>query len=85
MLWNLHSGRSVKYNKMTLAYIAAICKKKKEKAEMEENKDREKKKLRESILKAEEERKSGKCLTLMKDLYGAKAEGRLRMGRGGGG
>jgi hypothetical protein len=60
----------VKYNKMSLAYVDAICKKKKEKADQAEIKDREKKKLHESIMRAEEQKKSGKCLTLVKDCYG---------------
>jgi hypothetical protein len=60
----------VKYNKMSLAYVDAICRKKKEKAELAEYKDREKKKLHENMLRAEEQRKSGQCLTLMKDVYG---------------
>jgi hypothetical protein len=71
---------SVKYNKMTLAYIAAICRKKKEKAEKEEIKENEKRKLRENILKAEEQKKSGKCLTLLKDLYGEGVENKLMKG-----
>ena len=48
----------------------AICRKKKEKAEMAEYKDREKKKLHENMLLAEEQRKSGQCLSLVKDVYG---------------
>ncbi|MDR3667465.1 MAG: hypothetical protein P4L35_11540 [Ignavibacteriaceae bacterium] len=59
----------VKYNKMSLAYVDAICKKRKEKKDLLESKEREKKKLHESMLKSEEERKSGKCLTLVKDCY----------------
>jgi len=60
----------VKYNKMNLAYVDAICRKRKEKSDLAEYKDRDKKKLKESILKAEEQRKSGKCLTLVRDVYG---------------
>ena len=62
----------VKYNKMSLAYVDAICKKRKEKSDLAESKEREKKKLHESMLKAEEQRKSGKCLTLVKDCFGEK-------------
>ena len=65
----------VKYNKMSLAYVDAICKKRKEKSDQAEYKDREKKKLHESMQRAEEERKSGKCLTLVRDCYG---EGGMR-------
>ena len=60
----------VKYNKMSLAYVDAICKKRKEKSDLVEQKEQEKKKLHESMVKAEEERKSGKCLTLVRDCYG---------------
>jgi hypothetical protein len=62
----------VKYNKMSLAYVDAICRKRKEKADMVENRNRDKKKLHESILRGEEQKKSGKCLTLVKDCYGGK-------------
>jgi hypothetical protein len=62
----------VKYNKMSLAYVDAICRKRKEKKDQAEIKDREKKKLHESIMRAEEQKKSGKCLTLVKDCYGGK-------------
>ena len=64
----------VKYNKMSLAYVDAICKKRKEKADMAEYRNRDKMKLRESILKAEEQRKSGKCLTLVRDCFGEGVE-----------
>ena len=57
----------VKYNKMSLAYVDAICKKQKEKADQAEYKERDKRKLHESIMWAEEERKSGKCLKLVRD------------------
>ena len=60
----------VKYNKMSLAYVDAICRKRKEKQDLLESKEREKKKLHESMVRAEEERKSGKCLTLVRDCYG---------------
>jgi hypothetical protein len=50
--------------------IDAICRKRKEKADMVEYSNRDKKKLHESILRAEEQRKSGKCLTLVRDVYG---------------
>ena len=60
----------VKYNKMSLAYVDAICRKRKEKTDMVEYRNRDKMKLHEAILKAEEQRKSGKCLTLVKDCYG---------------
>jgi hypothetical protein len=50
--------------------IDAICRKRKEKADMVEYRNRDKKKLHESMVKAEEERKSGKCLTLVKECYG---------------
>ena len=60
----------VKYNKMSLAYVDAICRKRKEKQNLLESKDREKKKLHESMVRAEEERKSGKGLTLVRDCYG---------------
>jgi hypothetical protein len=62
----------VKYNKMSLAYVDAICKKRKEKKDLAECKDRDKKKLQESIRLAEEQRKSGKCLTLVRDCFGEK-------------
>ena len=52
----------------------AICKKRKEKSDQAESKDREKKKLHESMVKAEEERKSGKCLTLVRECFGGKEE-----------
>jgi hypothetical protein len=60
----------VKYHKMSLAYVDAICRKRKEKAELLEYRNRDKKKLHESILRAEEQRKDGKCLTLVKEVYG---------------
>jgi hypothetical protein len=60
----------VKYNKMSLAYVDAICRKRKEKADTVEYRNRDKKKLHESILRAEEQRKSGKCLMLVKEMYG---------------
>ena len=44
----------------------------KEKADMVEYRNRDKKKLHESILLAEEQRKSGKCLTLVREVYGEK-------------
>ena len=71
----------VKYNKMSLAYVDAICRKRKEKADMVEYRNRDKKKLHESILLAEEQRKSGKCLTLVREVYGEKE---LRKAVGGG-
>src|ERR1035437_3731121 len=60
----------VKYNKMSLAYVDAICRKRKEKSEMVEYRNRDKKKLQESMRLAEEQRKNGKCLTLVRDCYG---------------
>jgi hypothetical protein len=60
----------VKYHKMSLAYVDAICRKRKEKADLVEYRNRDKKKLHESILRAEEQRKTGKCLTLVKEVYG---------------
>jgi len=57
---------------MSLAYVDAICKKRKEKQELAESKERGKKKLQESMRLAEEQRKSGKCLTLVKDCFGEK-------------
>jgi hypothetical protein len=60
----------VKYHKMSLAYVDAICRKRKEKADLAEYRNRDKQKLHESILRAEEQRKSGKCLTLVKEVYG---------------
>jgi hypothetical protein len=60
----------VKYNKMSLAYVDAICRKKKEKQDLAEYRNRDKKKLHESVLRAEEQRKSGKCLTLVRECYG---------------
>jgi hypothetical protein len=57
----------VKYNKMSLAYVDAICRKKKEKADMVEYRNRDKKKLHEAILLAEEQRKNGKSLELMRE------------------
>jgi hypothetical protein len=62
----------VKYNKMSLAYVDAICRKRKEKVDTVEYRNREKKKLHESTLLAEEQRKSGKCLTLVRDCFGEK-------------
>jgi hypothetical protein len=62
--------KGVKYNKMSLAYVDAICRKRKEKADMVEYRNRDKMKLHESILQAEEQRKNGKCLTLVRDCYG---------------
>ena len=55
---------------MSLAYVDAICRKRKEKTDMVEYRNRDKKKLHESILQAEEQRKSGKCLTLVREVYG---------------
>ena len=60
----------VKYNKMSLAYVDAICRKRREKADMAEYRNRDKKKLQESMRLADEQRKSGKCLTLVKDCFG---------------
>ena len=71
----------VKYNKMSLAYVDAICRKRKEKKDQEEYRNRDKIKLRESMVRAEEERKSGKCLTLVKDVYGENGV-RKAVGRG---
>jgi hypothetical protein len=70
----------VKYNKMSLAYVDAICRKRKEKADMMEYRNRDKKKLHESIRLAEEQKKSGKCLTLVRDCYGKKSEKELSTG-----
>ena len=55
---------------MRLAYVDAICRKRKEKADMVEYRNRDKKKLHEIILQGEEQRKSGKCLTLVREVYG---------------
>jgi hypothetical protein len=63
----------VKYNKMSLAYVDAICRKRKDKADMAEYRNRDKVKLHEAILKAKEQRKSGKCLTLVRDCFGERA------------
>ncbi|MDR3665861.1 MAG: hypothetical protein P4L35_03350 [Ignavibacteriaceae bacterium] len=60
----------VKYNKMSLAYVDAICRKRKEKADMVEYRNRDKVKLHEAILKADEQRKTGKCLKLVREVYG---------------
>ena len=64
----------VKYNKMSLAYVDAICRKRKEKADLVEYRNRDKKKLHESILQAEDQRKNGKCLTLVREVYGEGTE-----------
>jgi hypothetical protein len=74
----------VKYNKMSLAYVDAICRKRKEKKDQAESKDREKKKLHESIMRAEEQKKSGKYLTLVRECYGGKEGNELRKVLGGG-
>jgi len=74
----------VKYNKMSLAYVDAICRKRKEKADMVEYGNTDKKKLHESILRVEEQRKSGKCLTLVRDCFGEKEGNELRKAMGGG-
>jgi hypothetical protein len=42
--------------------VDAICRKRKEKKDQAEYKDREKRKLHEAIMRAEEQRKSGKSL-----------------------
>ena len=76
MSWNPTIGCT----KMSLAYVDAICRKRKEKQDLAESKDRDGKKLRESILRAEEQRKSGKCLTLVRDCYGEKSENGLSIG-----
>ena len=44
---------------------------------MAEYRNRDKKKLHESILLAEEQRKSGKCLKLVKEIYGDREEKEL--------
>ena len=62
---------------MSLAYVDAIWKKRKEKADMVEYRNRDKIKLHESIRLAEEQRKSGKCLTLVKEIYGDREEKEL--------
>jgi hypothetical protein len=49
-----------------------ICKKRKDKADIAEYRNRDKKKLQENMRLAEEQRKSGKCLTLVKDCFGEK-------------
>ena len=59
----------VKYNKMNLAYVDAICRKRKEKTDQAEYRNRDKMKLRESILKSEEQKRNGQCLKLMRDVY----------------
>ena len=59
----------VKYNKMNLAYVDAICRKRKEKTDQAEYKKRDKMKLRESILKSEEQKRNGQCLKLIRDVY----------------
>jgi hypothetical protein len=41
---------------------------------MVEYRNRDKKKLHESMRLADEQRKSGKCLTLVKDCFGGKAK-----------
>jgi hypothetical protein len=68
----------VKYNKMSLACVDAICRKRKEKKDQAEIKEREKKKLHESIMRAEEQKKSGKCLTLVMDVYGDRGMGKAK-------
>jgi hypothetical protein len=74
----------VKYNKMSLAYVDAICRKRKEKADQVEYRNRDKNKLHESVLRAEEQRKSGKGLTLVRDCFGKKEGNELRNAGGGG-
>jgi hypothetical protein len=59
----------VKYNKMNLAYVDAICRKRKEKSDLAEYRKRDKMKLRESILKSEEQKRNGQCLKLISDVY----------------
>jgi hypothetical protein len=49
----------VKYNKMSLAYVDAICRKRKEKADMVEFRNRDKKKLHESILRGRSRGRAG--------------------------
>ena len=66
-------SEGVKYNKMSLAYVDAICRKRKEKADMVEYRNRDKKKLHKSILRGEEQRKSGKCLKLVREVYGGRS------------
>jgi hypothetical protein len=69
LVWeSLREG--VKYNKISVAYVDAICRKRKEKADMVEYRNRDKKKLQESMRLAEEQKKSGKCFTLVRDVYG---------------
>jgi hypothetical protein len=67
---------------MSLAYVDAICRKRKEKADMVEYRNRDKKKLHESILRGEEQRKSGKCLTLVREVYGEGAVIRVKKAMG---
>jgi hypothetical protein len=57
---------------MSLAYVDAISRKRKrkEKTDLVEYRIRDKKKLQEAIRWAEEHGKSGKCLTLLKDISG---------------
>ena len=59
----------VKYNKMNLAYVDAICRKRKEKTDQAEYRKRDKMKLRESILKSEEQKRNGQYLKLIRDVY----------------
>ncbi|MDR3668150.1 MAG: hypothetical protein P4L35_15010 [Ignavibacteriaceae bacterium] len=59
---------------MSLAYVDAICRKRKEKADMAKSRERKKKKVHDSMLGTEEERKSGKCLTLGRDVMGGMVE-----------
>ena len=66
---------------MSLAYVDAICRKRKEKTDLAEYRNRDKMKLRVSIMQAEEQKRNDQCLTLMRDVYG---ETELRKVVGGG-
>jgi hypothetical protein len=61
--------------------MISLCRKRKEKADQAEYRNGDKRKLHEEILRAEEQKKSGKCLTLVKDCYG---ENEMRTVVGGG-
>jgi hypothetical protein len=67
---------AVKYDRKKLAYVEAICKKRKERAALEKEKEFARKKREELNQLIAEERKSGKSLNLIKAVFGNNVDNR---------
>ena len=61
---------AVKYDRKKLAYVEAVCEKRKERADLKKKTELERQKRLEQEKKLEEERKSGKGLGLIEKVFG---------------